>query len=251
MEFAANTVLITGGASGIGFALAQRFVQAGSHVIICGRREHKLKEAQWKYPSLDIRVCDMANPDERAALFSWAKEAFPALNVLVNNAGIQQRIQLQGNPAWETLGEEVAINLEAPIHLSTLFIPHLLKQGRPAIINVTSGLAFVPKTNVPVYCATKAALHSFTLSLRHQLSGTPIAVIEIIPPAVDTDLGGKGLHTFGAPLNAFADAVVEQLKAGSIEATYGFSIESSRATREQLEAIFKQMNQPYPANDAL
>jgi len=243
MEFKANTVLITGGASGIGFALAERFIQAGSSVIICGRREDKLKEAQSKYPELHIRVCNVAKPAERTGLFAWVTESFPGLNMLVNNAGIQQRIELQKRPSWETLGEEVAINLEAPIHLSTLFIPHLLKQERPAIINITSGLSFVPKANVPVYCATKSALHSFTLSLRHQLSGTPIDVIEIIPPAVDTDLGGKGLHTFGVPLNEFTDGIVKQLKMGSIEATYGFSAESSRASREQLEAIFKQMNQ--------
>jgi uncharacterized oxidoreductase len=244
MEFSANTVLITGGGSGIGFALAERLIQAGSQVVVCGRREHKLKEAQSKYPQMAIRKCDVAKPAERTALFTWATEVFPGLNVLVNNAGIQQRIQLQESPEWETLSKEVAINLEAPIHLSTLFIPHLLKQDRPAIINITSGLSFVPKANVPVYCATKAAMHSFTLSLRHQLSGTPIEVIEIIPPAVDTDLGGKGLHTFGVPLDEFADAVSEQLKKGSIEATYGFSVESSRATRDQLETIFKQMNQP-------
>ncbi|MEE9369135.1 MAG: SDR family NAD(P)-dependent oxidoreductase [Pontiella sp.] len=244
MEFKANTVLITGGASGIGFALAERFIQAGSSVIICGRREDKLKEAQSKYPQLHIRVCNVANPAERTALFTWVTETYPGLNMLINNAGIQQRILLQQKPAWETLGEEVAINLEAPIHLSILFIPHLLQQERPAIINVTSGLSFVPLANVPVYCATKAALHSFTLSLRHQLAGTPITVVEIIPPAVDTDLGGKGLHTFGAPLNEFTDAIVEQLKMESIEATYGLSVELSRATHEQKEAIFKQMNQP-------
>jgi uncharacterized oxidoreductase len=244
MEFKANTVLITGGASGIGFALAERFIQAESSVIICGRREYKLKEAQSKYPQLDIRVCNMADPAERSSLFAWITEAYPSLNILVNNAGIQQQIELQQKPTWEMLDEEVAINLEAPIHLSTLFIPHLLKQKQPAIINITSGLSFVPKASVPVYCATKAALHSFTLSLRHQLSGTPISVIEIIPPAVDTDLGGKGLHTFGVPVNEFTDAIVEQLQMGSIEATYGFSAESSRATREQLDAIFKQMNQP-------
>ena len=243
MEFKANTVLITGGGSGIGFALAERFIQAESSVIVCGRRKHKLKEAQSKYPQLHIRVCNVAKPAERTALFAWVTESFPGLNMLVNNAGIQQRIELQQRPSWETLGEEVAINLEAPIHLSTLFIPHLLKQERPAIINITSGLSFVPKANVPVYCATKAALHSFTLSLRHQLSGTPIDVIEIIPPAVDTDLGGKGLHTFGVPLDEFTDGIVEQLKMGSIEATYGFSAESSRASHEQLEAIFKQMNE--------
>jgi uncharacterized oxidoreductase len=244
MEFKANTVLITGGASGIGFALAERFIQAGSSVIICGRREDKLKEAQSKYPQLHIRVCNVANPAERTALFTWVTETYPGLNMLINNAGIQQRILLQQKPAWETLGEEVAINLEAPIHLSILFIPHLLQQERPAIINVTSGLSFVPLANVPVYCATKAALHSFTLSLRHQLAGTPITVVEIIPPAVDTDLGGKGLHTFGAPLNEFTEAIVEQLKMESIEATYGLSVELSRATHEQKETIFKQMNQP-------
>jgi uncharacterized oxidoreductase len=236
MEFKANTVLITGGASGIGFALAERFVQEGSSVIICGRREHKLKEAQSKYPQLDIRVCNVADPAERSALFAWVTETYPSLNILVNNAGIQQQIELQQEPSWEMLDEEVAINLEAPIHLSTLFIPHLLKQKQPAIINITSGPSFVPKA--------KAALHSFTLSLRHQLSSTPISIIEIIPPAVDTDLGGKGLHTFGVPVNEFTDAIVEQLKMGNIEAAYGFSAESSHATREQLDAIFKQMNQP-------
>lgn len=243
MEFNANTVLITGGGSGIGFALAERFIKAGSNVIICGRREDKLIEAKSKYPQMHIRVCDVADPAERRALSAWVTESFPGLNMLVNNAGIQKRIELQQKPSWETLGEEVAINLEAPIHLSTLFIPHLLKQERPAIINITSGLSFVPKANVPVYCATKAALHSFTLSLRHQLFGTPIDVIEIIPPAVDTDLGGKGLHTFGVPLDEFTDGIVEQLKMGSIEATYGFSAESSRASRDQLESIFNQMNQ--------
>jgi uncharacterized oxidoreductase len=244
MEFKANTVLITGGGSGIGFVLAERFIQAGSSVIICGRREYKLKEAQSKYPQMHIRVCNVADPADRSALFAWATETYPSLNMLVNNAGIQQQIELQQMPNWEILDEEVAINLEAPIHLSTLFIPHLLQQKQSAIINITSGLSFVPKANVPVYCATKAALHSFTLSLRHQLSSSPISVIEIIPPAVDTDLGGKGLHTFGVPVNEFTDAIVEQLKIGSIEATYGFSTESSRATREQLDAIFKQMNQP-------
>jgi uncharacterized oxidoreductase len=164
------------------------------------------------------------------------------LNMLVNNAGIQQRIHLQEKPAWEIMDQELAINLEAPIHLSTLFIPHLLKQERAAIVNITSGLAFVPLARVPVYCATKAAMRSFTLSMRHQLAGTPIEVIEIIPPAVDTDLGGKGLHTFGVPLDEFADAVAAQLEKGSTEVKYGLSEELSQATQGQVEAIFRHMN---------
>jgi uncharacterized oxidoreductase len=242
MQLNANTVLITGGGSGIGFALAERFVQSGSRVVVCGRRASQLQEAQTKYPQIDTRVCDVADPAERSALLQWVTDKYPGLNVLVNNAGIQQRIQLKQQPDWETLGREMTINLEAPIHLATLFIPHLLAQKRSAIINVTSGLAFVPLANVPVYCATKAALHSFTLSLRHQLAGTPIEVVEIIPPAVDTDLGGKGLHTFGVPVNEFADAVMEKLQNGSIEADYGFAVETRRATPEQLGAIFDRMN---------
>ncbi len=243
MKLENNTVLITGGATGIGLALAERFLQAGSTVAICGRREAKLKEAQARHPQLITRACDVAQADERVALFEWATQTLPALNVLVNNAGIQQRYSLQQAPAWADMHHEIAINLDAPIHLSTLFIPHLMKQSQAAILNVSSGLAFAPLAFTPVYCATKAALHSFTLSLRHQLAGSSIEVIEIIPPAVNTDLGGPGLHTQGAPLDEFAGSIVSQLQAGKHEATYGFSAESSRASREQLDALFQRMNQ--------
>ena len=243
MDLGTNTVLITGGASGIGFALAERFLNAGSEVIVCGRREEKLREAQIKYPNLHIRVCDVSHSSDRVSLFEWVTREFPKLNILVNNAGIQRRFQIAQNSDWEKIEEELAINLDAPIHLSALFIPHLLKQEHPAILNITSGLAFAPMASAPVYCATKAALRSFTLSLRHQLSATPISVIEIIPPAVNTDLGGKGIHTTGTPLNEFADAVIDQLKKGSVEIAYGFSAQSSRASREELNEMFKRMNQ--------
>jgi uncharacterized oxidoreductase len=244
MELSGNTVFVTGGASGIGFGLAEQFVQAGSTVIICGRREDKLKAAQAKYPQLQIYTCNLGDPNERVALYEWVTSEFPALNVLVNNAGIQQRFQLQQPPAWETIHDEIAVNLDAPIHLATLFIPHLLQQQQAAILNVTSGLAFSPMAMMSIYSATKAALHSFTLSLRHQLSGTPITVIEVIPPAVDTDLGGVGLHRTATPLPEYIASVVEQLKAGSLETSYGFSASSSRASREQLDELFKRMNQP-------
>ncbi|MGA7159684.1 MAG: SDR family NAD(P)-dependent oxidoreductase [Bacteroidota bacterium] len=243
MDLGSHTVFITGGASGIGFALAQRFLSAGSDVIVCGRREEKLQEVKQKYPSLHIHACDVSQATNRVSLFEWVTQEFPKVNILVNNAGIQRRFQLMQNSSWEGIEEEIAINLEAPLHLSTLFIPHLLKQDRPAIINITSGLAFVPMANAPIYCATKAALRSFTLSLRHQLSATPISVVEIIPPAVNTDLGGKGLHSTATPLDEFADAVVEQLQKGSLEISYGFATQSSRASREELNETFKRMNQ--------
>ena len=128
--------------------------------------------------------------------------------MLVNNAGIQNRTPIAGGD-WPAAHQELAINLEAPIHLSMLLAPHLARRQNPAIVNVTSGLAFVALAEMPVYCASKAALHSFTMSLRRQLAHTPVQVIEIIPPAVDTDLGGPGLHTFGVPLDEFADAVIK------------------------------------------
>jgi uncharacterized oxidoreductase len=242
MKTTAQTVLITGGASGIGLALAERFLAAGNTVIAVGRRRDKLDEAESRHPALHIRVCDVADPAQRAALRDWAVKEFPALNVLVNNAGVQQRLDLGAPQAWEAMRAEIAINLDAPIHLANLFLPHFRAQPRAAIVNVTSGLAFSPLANVPVYSATKAALRSFTLSLRHQLADTSVEVVEIIPPAVDTDLGGPGLHTFGAPLKDFADGIWKQLEAGKNEAAYGFAAEAVRAGREQLDAIFARMN---------
>ena len=244
MDLSGHTVLVTGGASGIGAAIATRFLAAGSEVIICGRREEKLREAQAKHPKLLTHVCDVEDPSQRVALFEWAVREFPKLDVLVNNAGIQQRHALASELEWAHVRREIAINFEAPVHLTILFIPHLREQERPAIINVTSGLAFLPRAEVPVYCATKAAMHSFTQSLRFQLRETPIKVVDIIPPAVDTDLGGPGLHTWGVPLEEFADAVFAKLKTDDDrEIAYQFSAQASRASRRELDEMFVRMNQ--------
>ena len=243
MNLAVNTVLITGGASGIGLALAERFVKAGSTVIVCGRRADKLQEAELQLPGLVTRICNVGVAAERVALLAWVRSEFPTVNVLINNAGIQNRVPLATDTeAWETRQQEIIINLEAPIHLSILFINHLREQPDPAVINVTSGLAFAPAAFVPIYSATKAALHSFTLSLRHQLKDTHIRVLEIVPPAVNTDLGGPGLHDFGVPVNEFADSVMERLAAGEMEVGYGSSEKSRLASREELDAAFQQMN---------
>jgi uncharacterized oxidoreductase len=246
MDLAGNTVLITGGATGIGRALASRFLGAGSRVIVCGRRAQALEDARAAHPSLIVRVADVSTEEGRVALRDWAVGECPDLNVVVNNAGIQQRLALTPPPDWTRVRQEIAINFDAPIHLATLFLPHLLTRPRAAVVNITSGLAFVPMAAAPVYCATKAALHSFTLSLRHQLAGTSVRVIEIAPPAVNTDLGGPGLHTFGVPVDEFADAAFEGLRKDDTEITYGFSAQGSRASREERDAMFARMNQPRP-----
>ncbi|WP_210520926.1 SDR family oxidoreductase [Hymenobacter terricola] len=244
MNLSNNTVLLTGGASGIGLALAVRFLQAGSEVIIVGRRADKLAEARQQHPGLHTRVADVADAAGRIELVRWATAEFPRLNVLVNNAGIQNRIQLphDAETDWEIRRQELVINVEAPIHLATLLVPHLRQQADAAIINVTSGLSFAPAAFVPIYSATKAALHSFTLSLRHQLVPTGIAVLEIVPPAVDTDLGGPGLHTFGVNVNDFADSVMARLAAGEQEMGYGSSEKSRLASRAELDEQFRAMN---------
>ena len=244
MNLATNTILLTGGASGIGLALAVRFLRAGSTVIIVGRRADKLAEAQQLHPGLIIRQADVADPAERAELVRWATSTYPNLNVLVNNAGIQNRIQLahDADSDWQVRRQELVINVEAPIHLSTLLVPHLRQRPGAAIINVTSGLSFAPAAFVPIYSATKAALHSFTLSLRHQLEPEGIAVLEIVPPAVDTDLGGPGLHTFGVNVDAFADSIMDRLAQGEQEVGYGTSEKSRLASRAELDEQFRMMN---------
>jgi uncharacterized oxidoreductase len=243
MDLAAHTVLVTGGTSGIGLALAERFMLGGSEVIVCGRSEDKLHAVKSKHANMHTRMCDVAVAAERVALVERVVREFPRLDMLVNNAGIQRRVALTQPEPWDATHQEIAINFEAQVHMSMLLIPHLRTQAHPAIVNVTSGLAFVPLTTVPVYSATKAAFHSFTLSLRHQLAKTPIEVIEIAPPAVNTDLGGPGLHTHGAPLDEFVDAAIKQLLAGSTEISYGFSEQASRASRAELDQILVRMNQ--------
>ena len=244
MNLATNTILLTGGASGIGLALAVRFLQAGSTVIVVGRRADKLAEARQLHPALITHQADVADAGQRRELVRWATATYPSLNVLVNNAGIQNRIQLANDAEtdWDERRQELVINVEAPMHLATLLVPHLRQQPGAAIINVTSGLSFAPAAFVPIYSATKAALHSFTLSLRHQLAPTGIAVLEIVPPAVDTDLGGPGLHTFGVNVDEFADSIMARLAAGEQEVGYGTSEKSRLASRAELDEQFRMMN---------
>jgi uncharacterized oxidoreductase len=188
MKIHNNTILITGGSSGIGLALAKAFVQANNTVIICGRSEEKLQAAK-NFVPVQTYACDLAHEAERRSLVTWVKNEFPSLNILINNAGIQRHINLKnGLAALNGNQDEVAINLEAPIWLTLAFMPHLLARPQAAIVNISSGLAYVPMARTPIYCATKAALHSFSQSLRYQLQDTSLQVFEVIPPAVDTNL---------------------------------------------------------------
>lgn len=213
MQTARHTILITGGSSGIGLAMAEMFLNAGNEVLICGRRENKLLEAKQKYPELHTHVCDVSNKLERAELFRWATSNFPNLNLLVNNAGVQKEINfLTGADGLHDDESEIEINLTASVHLAALFIPYFLQHKQEcAIVNITSGLAFIPLKIVPVYCATKAALHSFSVSLRSQLEKTNIRVFEIAPPIVKTALHREAKARRQAQRGISASVVAEAL----------------------------------------
>ncbi|HQW54595.1 MAG TPA: SDR family NAD(P)-dependent oxidoreductase [Saprospiraceae bacterium] len=241
MKLSNNTILITGGASGIGLGLAERFVQENNTVIICGRREDALKAVTDRYPSVISRVCDLTVESERVELYDWVQENHSDLNVLVNNAGIQNWMQWNEADFYARAKSEIEINVIAPIHLTTLF---LNLNSLKTIMNVTSGLAFVQLAKAPVYCATKAFFHSLTLSQRYLLRDREIEVIEIIPPALNTDLGGKGLHDDQPPVSAFIDSIFEQIKLGKDELTYGFSELMTTASPEMIKATFDRMNPP-------
>lgn len=239
MNSANNKILITGGASGIGLGLTKRFLKENNTVIICGRRESVLQEVVEKYPSVITKVCDLSSQTERLELFDWVADNHSDLNVLVNNAGIQNWMNISDSNFYEKANTEITTNVLAPIHLTSLFVN---LKSLNTIINVTSGLAFVQLSKVPVYCATKAFFHSFTLSLRHQLKEKNIEVIEMIPPALNTDLGGKGLHDGQPPVSDFVDAVFHQMAEGKTELTFGFSDAMSKATPEVIKATFDRMN---------
>ena len=239
MELANNKILITGGASGIGLGLTERFVKENNTVIICGRRESALKEVSDKYSAVITKVCDLAVEAEREELFKWIEENHSDLNVLVNNAGIQQWIDITDADFYERAKAEISTNIEAPIHLTSLFVN---LKSLNTIINVTSGLSFVPLTKVPVYSATKAFFHSFTLSAKYLLKSRNIEVIEVIPPALNTDLGGKGLHDAAPPVSEFIESIFQQLADGKTELTFGFSEAMTKADPEGLRNAFNRMN---------
>src|SRR5580692_4617044 len=242
MKYSENTILITGGATGIGLALAVRFLKKGNEVIICGRRQEKLDEAKRKHLGLHTCHCDVSQESERVQLFNTITRDFPKLNVLLNNAGISGFHNLDTAVSWPEERNMIETNLEGTIHLCQLFASHLSKQDAPAIFVTTSGLAHVPRANFPIYCATKAALHSFALSLRHQLRALKIEVIEICPPHVDTDLGAPGRNKAGIPLDTFADAVMDELRKGTLEITYGYSTKAANASRREKDELFKTLN---------
>jgi uncharacterized oxidoreductase len=201
-----------GGSQGIGLGLAARYRAAGHPVLITGRNPDRLERAAAEHPGLLVYRNDAGRPAEREKLAAHVRATLPGLDVLINNAGIQRRIPLlEDHAPWPDRQAEIDLLLAAPIHLTDLLLPVLLEGGRRSlIVNVTSGGAFRPQPFAPVYSACKAALHSYTENLRSALAQTSCRVVELIPPAVATELAGPG-NAHGAPLDDFCDTVFPAL----------------------------------------
>ena len=251
MQICNNTIFITGGTSGIGRGLAEAFHKLGNQVIISGRREDRLKEICAANPGMRYFVLDVREPAAIREVARKVMAEFSSLNCVFSNAGIQRRLEFA---SWiplnqeDLLDDEISTNFLGVIRIAAEFIPHLIRQPNATLVNISSGLAFVPIARFPVYCATKAAVHSFTLSLRHQLKGSGVKVIELIPPYVGTELGGpqKPVGPGGPqpmPLHSFVEQAMEALASDGDEFAIGDARNLVAATSpDTVRKIFAGMN---------
>lgn len=227
MVLKGDTLLITGGSEGIGLALAQALA-ADNTVIVCGRDGDKLERAKAQIAALHTYTCDVTDPAQREALVTQLRRTHPQLNVLVNNAGAKQRTNLRTGESVETaMAHDMALNFTAPVALCTALLPQLQAQNRAAVINVTTGLVHLPKAEQAFYCAAKAALHSYTQSLRWALEGTAVEVYEVLLTLVDTHF-----HQGALPRNIPA-------------------IGAEEAARKMLEGIRRRRPETYVGKAAL
>lgn len=227
MTGAVSTVLITGGGSGIGAGLAAAFHARGAKVIIAGQTASRLEAVVARHPGMEAEVVDVADPEQVAALAARIAERHPRLDTVINNAGIQTEIDFAGAAHIDpiVLVREVDVNLKGLLYVSNVFLPVLKRQAKGRLVHVGSGLGYVPLAATPIYSATKAAVHSFTISLRRQLRGSSVQIVEIIPPVVETDLhrGQMRKPANAMTLDAFVNAAMAGLDAERDEIRVGLA----------------------------
>jgi len=247
MNLTGNTILITGGGSGIGRGLAEAFHTRGNKVVIAGRRREALDETTAANPGVESLQLDIEEPTAIRSFAADVIASYPDLNVLVNNAGIMRAEKVLEQPEDLTDATSmVTTNLLGPIRLTAALLPHLKKQAHAVVMNVSSGLAFLPLALTPTYCATKAAIHSYTLSLRYQLKSTSIEVLELVPPYVATDLMGGKSDPRAMPLDRYIAEVMLLLKTRPTPAE--ICVENVKRLRfaaesGQFDAIFQGINE--------
>jgi uncharacterized oxidoreductase len=250
MKMQGNTIFITGGSSGIGKGLAEAFHKLGNQVLITGRREEILKSVCMANPGMRYFVLDVTEPDAVRRVTAEVMAQFPALNCVFNNAGIQTVQDFSSGALSEAeVIEEINTNLLGVIRVAAAFLPNLKKKQNAVLLNVSSGLAFVPLARFPVYCATKAAVHSLTLSMRRQIDGSGVKVIELIPPHVETALGGPSKAArlnAGAPkpmpIDVFIEETIKELATDADEIAIGIAKNLMAASGVEAKTLFAGIN---------
>ena len=247
MNSTGNTVLITGGSSGIGLALAKRLIASGNEVVVCGRDRGRLDAAQAELPGLMAIQADVADPASRVALVAQVQSRFPNLNVLVNNAGLLHVCDMTAPLHVGQLADEIAVNLMAPVHLISVLLPAMRRHPSCTVANVSSGYVFLPSARTPLYSATKTALHVYTRGLRYQFAGSGIQVTEVMPPATDTAMAS---HYTGAKMapEQVARHIVDGLVDGRDEIVIGVSRWAKLLARAAPETAFKLLNRAESAS---
>ncbi len=256
MNISGNTILITGGSSGIGYEMAKEFLKKNNTVIITGRNDQKLQKVKNELKGVITINSDVSNANDIKKLYDQIAKDYPALNVLINNAGVMETINLQNHKLSPgELTKEIDINLKGTIWINDTFLPLLKKNKNAATVAVSSGLAFVPLAIAPVYCATKAALHSYSLSLREQLRNTDVKVFELAPPATATDL----IKNFKEsdlkdvtlmPVDKMVAAFLEGFANNKFEICPGQSSQLRFMSRFFPSFILKQLSKPVAAMHA-
>jgi len=246
MQLTGNTVLVTGGGTGIGRGLAEAFHRRGNNVIIAGRRQEVLEEVARVNPGIEYLTLDQGDAAGIKRFATKLSDNYPALNVLVNNAGIQ-RIENLTTAGAGTAEQTIAINLLGPIRLTATLLHKLLGKPHAAILNVTSALGFMPSAITPTYCASKAAMHSYTQSLRYQLRDTAVEVIEIIPPQVQTALQGeRGFNPNAMPLDEYITETMTLLETEPaateivVERARGFRFAERDGAYDKIFPVFNE-----------
>jgi len=242
MKLSNRTVLVTGGTGGIGLGIAEAFHRSKSRVIVCGRDGEKQSMVEKKFPEITALPCDVGDARQRKNLAAEVLRRFPDLDILVNNAGIQRYIDLKkGYDELKSGEDEIAINFVSVVELTALFIGDLMKRPSAAVINVSSGLGFMPMLNTPLYSATKAAIHTYSLVLHQQLKDTSVKVIEIVPPMVNTGLNKEGrdaahLKFRGIGLSEYIPTVIKGFEDDADMIFYGDGEKIMSESRGEFES---------------
>lgn len=246
MKMTGNTIFITGGGSGIGAGLASAFHKLGNEVIIGGRREDALRSVCEKYTGMSYHVLDVSDPSSVQQAASVLASKYPKLNCLINNAGISRAIDFNDNSHdLSSLGEEIDTNIKGLVFMTAAFVPVIKNNAHAAIINISSGLGFMPLARVPVYCSTKAAIHSLSMSLRHQLKASKIEVIEVAPPLVETGFyipDGKNEGPKAMEVSEFSERAIKELASNRTEIAIGLAKMTRMGARIAPSRLFSAVN---------